>query len=98
MSAGSLCTPCGKATVLPVGTIVTSLHSVSYKPSLDGTVRQRERACRSQLEKDKFLPVLGRRADKSQDHLQSLTRRSALPQFGGNSGIASPSFRGSEAP
>src|SRR2546430_11488677 len=98
MSAGSLCTPCGKATVLPVAMIVTSLQSVSYKPSLSGTVRQRERACRSQLEKDKFLPVLGRRAKKFQDHPKSRTRRPVFRQFGGNSGIASPSLRGSEAP
>src|SRR5882724_3447393 len=55
MSAGSLCTPCGKATVLPVGTIVTSLQSASYKPSLNDTVRQRERACRSRTRKGQIL-------------------------------------------
>src|SRR5256885_4142687 len=55
MSAGSLCTRCGKATVLPVATIVTSLQSVSYKPPLNGTVRQRERAYRSPTRKGQIL-------------------------------------------
>src|SRR5882724_5272543 len=75
MSAGSLCTPCGKATVLPVGTIVTSLQSVSYKHRLTVWFGKENAPAVLELEKDKFLPVLGRRAKKFQDHLKSLTRR-----------------------
>src|SRR5258706_14277473 len=75
MSACSLCTPCGKATVLPVAMILTSLQSVSYKPSLSRAVRQRERACRSPTRKGQILAGSRTPGKKFQDHLKSLTRR-----------------------
>jgi hypothetical protein len=88
----------GKATVLPVATLATSLQSISYKPSFLVRFGKENAPTVSQLEKGKFLQVLGRPAKKFQDHLRPQTRIAVLRQFGGNSGIASPSLRGSEAP